>query len=135
MCQYHLTPFSNFFLVFLEKLLPIAEENNVSLAAHPNDPPMRIMRRTARILKNPSEYIKLINISKSPSNKIEMCLGSIQEMEESGLESYVDKFSKEQRIGYMHFRNVKGKVPNYVESFVDEGDINMVNVIKILKKK
>ena len=119
---------------FLEKLLPIAEENNVSLAAHPNDPPMHTMRRTARILKNPSEYIKLINISKSPSNKIEMCLGSIQEMEESGLESYVDKFSKEQRIGYMHFRNVKGKVPNYVESFVDEGDINMVNVIKILKK-
>ena len=70
---------------FLEKLLPIAEENNVSLAAHPNDPPMHTMRRTARILKNPSEYIKLINISKSPSNKIEMCLGSIQEMEESGL--------------------------------------------------
>ena len=92
------------------------------------------MRKTARVLKNPSEYIDLININQSPKNKIELCLGSIQEMEEEGLESYVDKFSKEDRIGYIHFRNVKGKIPNYIEAFVDEGDINMVNIIKILKK-
>jgi len=119
---------------FLEKILPVAEENNVILVAHPNDPPLPIMRKTGRILKNPSEYIKLIDINKSSSNKILMCLGSIQEMAEPGLESYVDKFSKEQRIGYIHFRNVKGKVPNYIEAFVDEGDIDMVNIIKILKK-
>ena len=119
---------------FLEKLIPVAEENNVVLAAHPNDPPMPVLRKTARILKNPSEYDKLIEINKSPNNKIEMCLGSIQEMAEPGLELYLDKFSKDKRIGYIHFRNVKGKVPNYIEAFVDEGDINMVNVIKILKK-
>ena len=63
-----------------------------------------------------------------------MCLGSIQEMKEDGLEDYLDKFSKENRIGYIHFRNVIGKVPNYIEAFVDDGDINMINVIKILKK-
>ena len=119
---------------FLDKLLPVAEENNVSLAAHPNDPPLPVMRKTGRILKNPSEYEKLININNNPSNKIEMCLGSIQEMSEPGLEKYVDKFSKEKRIGYIHFRNVKGKVPNYSETFVDEGDIDMVNIIRILKK-
>ena len=119
---------------FLNQLLPIAEENKVSLAAHPNDPPMDMMRGTGRILKNPSEYNKLIEINKSSSNKIEMCLGSIQEMKEPGIEFYVDKFSKEKRIGYIHFRNVKGKVPDYIESFVDEGDINMINIVKILKK-
>ena len=119
---------------FINELIPVAEENNVSLAAHPNDPPLPIMRRTGRILKNPSEYEKLININQSQNNKIEMCLGSIQEMAENGLENYLDKFSKENRIGYIHFRNVVGKVPNYVEAFVDDGDINMLNVIKILKK-
>ena len=92
------------------------------------------MRRTARVLKNPSEYINLLNMNKSPSNKIELCLGSIQEMEESGLESYVEQFARDDKIGYIHFRNVKGKIPNYIEAFVDEGDINMVNIIKILKK-
>ena len=119
---------------FLNQLLPIAEENNVSLAAHPNDPPLPVMRRTGRILKNPSEYDRLININKSDKNKIEMCLGSIQEMEEDGLEDYLNKYSRDNRIGYIHFRNVIGKVPNYIEAFVDDGDINMVNIIKILKK-
>ena len=119
---------------FLNQLIPVAEENNVSLAAHPNDPPLAVMRRTGRILKNPSEYDRLININNSSSNKIEMCLGSIQEMQEDGLEDYLDKYSKDKRIGYIHFRNVIGKVPNYIEAFVDDGDINMVNVIKILKK-
>ena len=119
---------------FLNQLIPVAEENNVSLAAHPNDPPLAVMRRTGRILKNPSEYDRLININNSINNKIEMCLGSIQEMQENGLEDYLDKYSKDNRIGYIHFRNVIGKVPNYIEAFVDDGDINMVNVIKILKK-
>ena len=119
---------------FLNELLPIAEENNVALAAHPNDPPLPVMRRTGRILKNPSEYERLININNSPKNKIEMCLGSIQEMKEDGLEKYLDIFSKQDRIGYIHFRNVIGKVPNYIEAFVDDGDIDMMNIIKILKK-
>ena len=118
----------------LNRLLPIAEENIVSLAAHPNDPPLPVMRSTGRILKHPSEYDRLININKSDKNKIEMCLGSIQEMEEDGLEDYLDKYSRDNRIGYIHFRNVIGKVPNYIEAFVDDGDINMVNIIKILKK-
>ena len=46
--------------------IDVAEENNVTLAAHPNDPPLPVMRKTARVLKNPSEYIDLININKSP---------------------------------------------------------------------
>ena len=59
----------------------------------------------------------------------------IQRDEESAhLIINVDKYSKDKRIAYIHFRNVNGKVPNYVEAFVDDGDINMVNVIKILKR-
>jgi mannonate dehydratase len=38
-------------------------------------------------------------------------------------------------IAYVHFRNIKGKVPNYKEVFLDEGDINMIEILKILKRK
>jgi mannonate dehydratase len=38
-------------------------------------------------------------------------------------------------IAYIHFRNVKGKVPNYKEVFVDEGEIDMFKILKILKHK
>ena len=34
----------------------------------------------------------------------------------------------------MHFRNVKGKVPNYYEVFVDEGDIDMIEILRILHR-
>ena len=32
----------------------------------------------------------------------------------------------------MHFRNVTGTVPRYREVFVDEGDIDMVRILRIL---
>jgi len=35
----------------------------------------------------------------------------------------------------VHFRNIKGKVPCYREVFVDEGDIDMIRILKILKRK
>jgi mannonate dehydratase len=45
----------------------------------------------------------------------------------------VDRYSRANRIGYIHFRNVVGKVPQYHEVFVDEGDIDMVKIMHILK--
>ena len=51
-------------------------------------------------------------------------------MQEDGLEKYLDKFSKEDRIAYIHFRNVKGKIPNYVEAFVDDVPIKIIKIEK-----
>lgn len=119
---------------FLKELLPIAEENNVKLVAHPDDPPLPEMRGTARLFYNTNEYEKLLDIHPSPANGFEFCMGTIQEMEGSDVYGLLDKYSREDRIGYIHFRNVVGKVPHYREAFVDEGDIDMVKALKILRK-
>jgi mannonate dehydratase len=42
--------------------------------------------------------------------------------------------SAQQKIAYVHVRNVKGKVPRYYETFIDDGDIDMVKALKILKR-
>lgn len=118
---------------FLQAMLPIAEENGVKLVAHPDDPPLPEMRGTARLFYNTQEYEKLMTLSSSPSNGFEFCMGTIQEMQGSDVYSMLDKYSRENRIGYIHFRNVIGKVPSYREAFVDEGDIDMVKALKILK--
>jgi mannonate dehydratase len=34
----------------------------------------------------------------------------------------------------VHFRNVRGKVPTYKETFIDDGDIDMLRVLEILKR-
>lgn len=119
---------------FLKTMLPIAEENGIKLVAHPDDPPLPEMRGTARLFYNTDEYVKLLDLNKSPSNGFEFCMGTIQEMKGSDVYALLDKYSRENRIGYIHFRNVTGKVPHYREAFVDEGDIDMIKALKILKK-
>ncbi|MEY3368828.1 MAG: hypothetical protein RI973_1983 [Bacteroidota bacterium] len=119
---------------FLSQLLPIAEENGVRLVAHPDDPPMPVLRQTARLFYCFEEYERLLDLSDSPANGFEFCMGTLQEMRQGDLYELLDRQSAAGRIGYIHFRNVVGKVPNYREAFVDEGDIDMVKALHILQK-
>ena len=119
---------------FLNEIIPVAEEAGVKMAAHPDDPPMPYVRNTPRLVYQPDLYQKLIDIKPSPSNNLEFCLGSIAEMTEGDVYEATDIYSKQDKISYVHFRNIIGKVPNYKEVFVDEGDIDMVKILKILKK-
>ncbi len=119
---------------FLDEILPVAEEAGVKLAAHPDDPPLPYVRDTPRLVYQPEMYQKLIDMRPSPSNALEFCLGSIAEMTEGDVYKATEKYSKQDKIAYIHFRNIKGKVPDYKEVFVDEGDIDMLKILKILKR-
>jgi hypothetical protein len=46
----------------------------------------------------------------------------------------IDSYSKQRKIAYIHLRNVVGKVPNYRETFIDEGDVDMLRILSILAK-
>lgn len=118
---------------FLKELIPVAEEAGVILAAHPDDPPMPVVRNTPRLVYQPHMYQRLLDIYPSTHNQLEFCLGSLAEMTEGDIYEATRKYAH--HIGYIHFRNVKGKVPNYQETFVDDGDIDMAQIIRILKDK
>jgi mannonate dehydratase len=117
---------------FLKAVVPVAEECGVRLAAHPDDPPVDRLRGAARLVNQPWKYQKLLDLVPSPSNGLEFCLGTMQEMREGDLYAAVDRYSRQGRIGYVHARNVRGKVPRYQEVFIDEGDIDMLRVLRIL---
>lgn len=119
---------------FLKELLPVAEEAGVVLAAHPDDPPMPYVRQSPRLVYQPHMYQDLINLHDSKNNQLEFCLGSIAEMTDGDVYEATEKYSQQQKIAYIHFRNVIGKVPDYKEVFVDEGDIDMLKILQILKK-
>jgi mannonate dehydratase len=119
---------------FLENIIPVAEEAGVKMAAHPDDPPMPYVRNTPRLVYQPKMYQQLIDMVPSPNNGLEFCLGSVAEMTEGDVHEYTDIYSKQNKVNYIHFRNVVGKVPNYKEVFIDEGDINMIKILRILKK-
>lgn len=119
---------------FLDALLPVAEESGVTLAAHPDDPPMPTLRGQPRLVYQPRFYQKLLDLRPSPRNALEFCLGSLAEMTEGDIYDVVDTYSRQGKLAYVHFRNVRGKAPHYKETFIDEGDMDMLRVLRILKR-
>ena len=119
---------------FLEALVPAAEEAGVTLAAHPDDPPMPVVRQTPRLIYQPHLYQRRLDLYPSPANALEFCLGSLAEMTEGDVYEAVEQYAGQGKIAYVHFRNVRGKVPRYREVFIDEGDLDMIRVLRILKK-
>lgn len=119
---------------FLEDVVPTAEAAGVRLAAHPDDPPMATMRRQPRLVYQPSMYQRLIDLVPSRSNALELCVGTLAEMTEDDVYQAVDQYSRQGKIAYLHLRNVRGKVPNYRETFIDEGDVDMTRILAILAR-
>jgi mannonate dehydratase len=119
---------------FLADVVPVAEKSGVRLAAHPDDPPMPTMRGQARLVYQPQMYQRLLDAVPSNANALELCVGTIAEMTEGTAYEAVDQYSKQGKVAYIHLRNVKGKVPHYRETFIDEGDVDMVRILAILKK-
>jgi mannonate dehydratase len=119
---------------FLEEVIPVAEQAGVRLAAHPDDPPMPTMRQQPRLVYQPHMYQTLIDLAPSRSNALEFCVGTLAEMTEGNIYDAVDQYSKQGKIAYIHLRNVVGKVPHYRETFIDEGDVDMIRILAILHR-
>ncbi len=115
---------------FLRALVPVAQEAGVRLVAHPDDPPLPVLRDTARLITHPDKYRRLLDAAPSHYNAIEFCQGTVTEMIDADVYDAIRTYGAEGKIGYVHFRNVVGKVPNYREVFIDEGDVDMVKALQ-----
>ncbi|HEX4412577.1 MAG TPA: mannonate dehydratase [Lacipirellulaceae bacterium] len=119
---------------FLDELVPVAEEVGVTLAAHPDDPPLPTMRGQPRLVYQPELYQRLIDLHPSSANALEFCVGTLSEMTTGDVYDATERYSRQGKLAYVHLRNVHGKVPNYFETFIDDGDVDIVRVLKILKR-
>ena len=116
----------------LEELVPVAAEAGVRLAAHPDDPPLPTLRGTPRLVYQPDRYQRLLDLVPSPANALEFCVGTIAEMTAGDVYTATETYSRQGAIAYVHLRNVRGKVPDYEEVFIDEGDVDIVRILRIL---
>jgi len=119
---------------FLSEILPVAEEAGVVMAAHPDDPPMTTIRGTARLVHQPRLYQRLFDLVPSANSKAELCVGTLAEMTETDLYEWVETYANAGKVAYVHLRNVRGRVPNFVEVFVDEGDTDILRILRILHR-
>jgi mannonate dehydratase len=98
---------------FLEEVTPAAEEAHVHLAAHPDDPPLPFVRQQPRLVYQPHMYQRLLDLVPTPTNALELCVGTLAEMTEGDVYEAYDLNSKQGMIAYINLRNETGKVPYY----------------------
>jgi len=118
---------------FLRRVVPAAEEAGVKLACHPDDPPVPSLRGETRVLGTMEGLKRLIEIVPSEANGINFCQGTVAEMGVDVIEA-IRYFGSRGKIHHVHFRNVKGSVPRFTESFIDDGDVDMLEAMRAYKE-
>jgi mannonate dehydratase len=109
----------------------------VRLALHPNDPPFPLSRGSEQIMAKLNGWKHLISIVDSPANGITFDCGVTKELGEDPVE-VCRYFGSRDRINHMHYRNPHVMKPyvEYVEGFIDEGDVNMFAVmLELVRQK
>ena len=122
---------------FMKAVLPVAEEAGVKLALHPDDPPLAKMNGVAKLFTHYDGYHRAEQISGgSPNWGLTFCVGTWAEggtkMGKDVFEMIRD-FGGRGKIFEVHFRNVSGPLPHFVEAFPDDGYMDMYQVMKALR--
>lgn len=115
---------------FLKAVVPVAEEVNVQLAMHPDDPPLSPIRGVGRIMTSPANFQRLLGLVPSPMNGLTFCQGCFSEM---GIDviPLIRLFSAQKKLFFVHFRNVVGTAEHFCELFHDQpGNTDMVQAMK-----
>ncbi|MBI1786268.1 MAG: mannonate dehydratase [Acidobacteria bacterium] len=123
---------------FTKAVLPAAQEANVKLALHPDDPPLARMNGVAKIFTHYDGYHRAEQIAGGSRHwGLTFCIGTWSEggaqMGKDVFEMIRD-FGGRGKIVDVHFRNVSGPLPHFVETFPDDGYMDMYQVMKALRQ-
>src|SRR5436190_542552 len=121
---------------FIKQVIPVAEETGVRIGIHPDDPPVPELGGVPRcIFGNFDGYVRALEIANSRNIGVCLCCGTWMEggkgMGKDVVEA-IRAFSKMGKLWKIHFRNVTAPVPNFVETFVDDGYTDMKKVMRAL---
>jgi len=123
---------------FFKAVLPAAEEAKVTLALHPDDPPLAKMNGVAKLFTNYEGYHRAEQLSNGSRYwGLTFCAGTWSEggdkMGKSVFEMIRD-FGPRGKLIEVHFRNVTSPLPHFVETFPDDGYMDMYQVMKALRE-
>ncbi len=119
---------------FIKQVAPVAEDNSVRMGIHPDDPPEPMLAGVPRcIFANFEGYKRAMEIANSPNVGICLCCGCWNEggpklMGKDPAE--VIRYFGPEKIWKLHFRNVSAPLPDFVETFMDNGYYDMYQIAK-----
>lgn len=120
-------------IYFLQQIVPIAEEEGMKLAIHPDDPPWAQLG-LPRIVGSYDDLKMIIESVPSPANGITLCTGSLGVGYNNDLVKMSIDFAE--KVHFTHLRNVtRDSDRNFMENNLFDGDINIIEVAKNLIKE
>ncbi|MBO0859124.1 MAG: mannonate dehydratase [Chloracidobacterium sp.] len=125
---------------FLKRVIPVAEEYKVRMACHPHDPGMPLdkgYRGVHTVLGNVPGLKRFIEIAESEYHGLNFCQGTVSETLQNPGEEIFDViryFGRRGKIFNVHFRNIRGHFLDFQETFIDDGDVNMLKAMRVYKE-
>lgn len=126
------------YVYFVKQVVPVAEELGMWIGIHPDDPPVPELGGVPRcIFSSFDGYRKAFEIAGSPHIGMCLCVGCWLEggklMGRDVVET-IRYFGKQGKLFKIHFRNVHAPLPHFRETFLDEGYMDMYQVMRALRE-
>lgn len=115
---------------FLDRIIPVCEEEDVKMAIHPDDPPWPIFG-LPRIIRSSEHIRKFLKLVDSPNSGLTLCTGSLGPNLLNNIPEMVREFAD--RIHFAHIRNVKVYDNGDFSEVSHRGKDGNVDVYEILK--
>jgi mannonate dehydratase len=121
---------------FIRQIAPVAEQSGVRIGIHPDDPPVPELGGIPRHIFGTFEgYVRALEIANSPNIGVCLCCGTWAEGgEATGKNVYeaARAFARMGKLWKIHFRNVTSPIPDFVETYIDNGYTDMPELMKTL---
>jgi mannonate dehydratase len=116
--------------VFLSEIVPVASENGIAMAIHPDDPPFSLFG-IPRIVSTADDVRKLFSMYDNAANGLTLCAGSFGARGDNDLSQMAEDFGK--RIHFVHLRNVtREQDGSFYESDHLDGDNDLISLVSVL---
>jgi hypothetical protein len=84
----------------------------------------------ARIMRDMDAFKRVLDMADSPSNGITFCQGNFAAMPGVVIPDAIRYFGGRGKIFFAHFRDIRGSVPLFEETFHDEGKTDMAEAMR-----